>query len=95
VWVVTSFGSVSSTEGTKRYELHYQPRKVDIDGVEMLGQYGYINFHTKCGGKQCTTPGGTVAATVPLHSFYGISYSRNLVQMGFKFKFELFLNIAF
>jgi hypothetical protein len=96
VWAITSFGGVSSTEGfTKRYELRYQPRNVDIDGVEMLGQYGYINFHTKRGGQWCTTPGGTVVATVPLHSFYGICYSRNLVQMGFKFKFELFLNIVF
>jgi hypothetical protein len=53
VWLVTSFVSVLSIEGfTKRYELHYQSRKVDVDGVEMLGQYGCINFHAKHGGQR-------------------------------------------
>jgi hypothetical protein len=52
VWAVTSFGGVPSAKGfTKRYKLHYQPRKVDIDGVDMLGQYGCINFHAKRGGQ--------------------------------------------
>jgi hypothetical protein len=52
VWAVTSFGGVPSAKGfTKRYKLHYQPRKVDIDGVDMLGQYGCINFDAKRGGQ--------------------------------------------
>jgi hypothetical protein len=50
VWVVTSFDGVPSAEGfTMRYELHYQPRKMDVDGAEVLGQYGCINFHAKHG----------------------------------------------
>jgi hypothetical protein len=52
VWADTSFSGVPSAEGfAKRYELHYQPRKVDIDGIEMLEQYGCINFHAMHGGQ--------------------------------------------
>jgi hypothetical protein len=41
---------VPSAEGfTKRYELHYQPRKIDVYGVKVQGQYGCFNFHVKCG----------------------------------------------
>jgi hypothetical protein len=48
IWAVTSFGGVLSAEGfAKRYELHYQPRKMDVDDVEMVGQYGCINFQAK------------------------------------------------
>jgi hypothetical protein len=48
IWAVTSFGGVPSAEGfAKRYELHYQPRKMDVDGAEVYGQYGCINFHVK------------------------------------------------
>jgi hypothetical protein len=39
----------------------------------------------------CNTLGVTIESTVSLQCFY----SRNLVQMGFKFEFELFLNISF
>jgi hypothetical protein len=35
----------------KRYELHYQPRKTVVDGVELLLQYGCLNFHVKRGGQ--------------------------------------------
>jgi hypothetical protein len=38
---VVSFGGVPSAEGlTKRYELHYQLRKIDVDEFEVQGQYG-------------------------------------------------------
>jgi hypothetical protein len=48
IWVVTSFGGVPSAEGfTNRNELHYQPRKIKVDGVEVQGQYGCLNFHVK------------------------------------------------
>jgi hypothetical protein len=33
----------------KRYELHYQPEKVDADGVEKYQQFGCINFHARRG----------------------------------------------
>jgi hypothetical protein len=50
IGAVTSFDGVPSAEGfAKRYELHYQPRKVDVDDVEMVGQYGCINFHAMHG----------------------------------------------
>jgi hypothetical protein len=50
IWVVTSFGGIPSTEGfTMRYELHYQSMKMDVDGAEVQGQYGCINFHVKRG----------------------------------------------
>jgi hypothetical protein len=33
----------------KRYELHYQPKKLDADGVEKYQQFGCINFHARRG----------------------------------------------
>jgi hypothetical protein len=48
IWAVISFEGVPSAEGfTKRYELHYQSRKMEVDGVEVHGQYGCLNFHAK------------------------------------------------
>jgi hypothetical protein len=36
IWAVTSFGGAPSAEGfAKSYELHYQLRKIDVDGVEV------------------------------------------------------------
>jgi hypothetical protein len=53
IWVVASFGGVPSAEGfMKRYELHYQPKSMDVDGVELLLQYSCLNFHAKHGGQQ-------------------------------------------
>jgi hypothetical protein len=53
IWAVLSFGGVPSAEGfMKRYELHYQLRKIDVDGVELLLQYGCFNFHAKRGGQR-------------------------------------------
>jgi hypothetical protein len=50
IWAVTSFGGIPSTEGFKmRYELHYQSMKMYVDGAEVQGQYGCINFHVKRG----------------------------------------------
>jgi hypothetical protein len=38
IWVVRSFGGVPSAEGfTKRYELHYQPRKMEVEGLRCKG----------------------------------------------------------
>jgi hypothetical protein len=49
IWAVVSFGGVPSADGfTKRYELRYQLKKMSIDRVEVVAQYGYINFHAKC-----------------------------------------------
>jgi hypothetical protein len=46
---VVSFRGISSGDGfTKRYELHYQPKKMTVDGAEVLAQYGCINFDAKC-----------------------------------------------
>jgi hypothetical protein len=43
--VVASFGGVRSAKGfAKRYELHYQPRKIKVKGVKVQGQYGCLNF---------------------------------------------------
>jgi hypothetical protein len=52
IWVVTSFDGAPFAEGfAKRYELHFQSRKIDVDGIEVQGQYGYINFHVKRRGQ--------------------------------------------
>jgi hypothetical protein len=45
-WAVMSFGGVPSSDGfMKCYELHYQPKKMEVDGGEMFQQFGYLNFH--------------------------------------------------
>jgi hypothetical protein len=47
-WAVLSFGGVpTSDDFTKRYELHYQPKKVEVDGGVMFQQFGCVNFHVK------------------------------------------------
>jgi hypothetical protein len=51
IWAVTSFRGIPSVYGfAKRYELHYQPREMEIDVAEVQGQYGCLNFHAKHGG---------------------------------------------
>jgi hypothetical protein len=53
IWAVTSFEGIPSAHGfTKRYELHYQPRKMEVDGAEVQDQFGCLNFHAKCGGQE-------------------------------------------
>jgi hypothetical protein len=48
IWAVTSFGGIPYAEGfAKRYELLYQPRKTEVDGVEVQGQYECLNFNAK------------------------------------------------
>jgi hypothetical protein len=48
--VVLSFSEKPSGDGfMKHYELHYQPKKVDADGVEKYQQFGCINFHARQG----------------------------------------------
>jgi hypothetical protein len=50
-WVVGSFKGVPEGNAfVKWYELHYQPKKVDIPEGEMFAQYGYLNFHAKRDG---------------------------------------------
>jgi hypothetical protein len=50
-WVVGSFGGVPSSDVfAKRYELHYQPKKVEIDEGILFVQYGCLNFHAKRDG---------------------------------------------
>jgi hypothetical protein len=47
-WAVVSFGGVPSADGfAKRYELHYQLKRMDVDGAVVQAQYGCINFHAK------------------------------------------------
>jgi hypothetical protein len=47
-WVVVSFGGEPSSNGfAKRYELHYQPKKVPVNGFMKFQQFNVINFHGK------------------------------------------------
>jgi hypothetical protein len=47
-WAMVSFGGVpSASEFAKRYEFHYQPKKINVDGADVQVQYGCINFHAK------------------------------------------------
>jgi hypothetical protein len=56
-WVVLSFGGEPSKDDfAKRYELHYQPKKVAADGFEKFQQFGFINFHGKRGGEAGLAP---------------------------------------
>jgi hypothetical protein len=51
-WAVMSFGGKPNINSfMKCYELHYQPKKVDVDGVEKFQQFGVINFQ---GGAKLT-----------------------------------------
>jgi lysyl-tRNA synthetase class I len=57
LWVVLSFGGKPSDDSfVKRYELHYQSKKVDVDGVEKYQQFGCINFHARQGVRAKLTP---------------------------------------
>jgi hypothetical protein len=48
---VGSFGGIPSSDAfAKRYELHYQPKKVETPEGEMFTQYGCLNFHAKRDG---------------------------------------------
>jgi hypothetical protein len=50
-------GELSSDGFVKRYELHYQPKKVEIDGGEKFQQFGCLNFHERrSGGGARLTP---------------------------------------
>jgi hypothetical protein len=50
LWAVLSFRREPSSDGfAKRYELHYQPKKVAIDDFEKFQQFGITNFHAKRG----------------------------------------------
>jgi hypothetical protein len=52
IWALMNFRGIPSTNGfAKRYELHYQLRKMEVDRVEVQGQYGCLNFHAKHGGQ--------------------------------------------
>jgi hypothetical protein len=45
---VVSFGHAPSADGfPKRYELHYQLKKMDVDGAVVQVQFGCVNFHLK------------------------------------------------
>jgi hypothetical protein len=49
-WVVLSFDGEPSSDGfAKRYELHYQPKKVVVDGFKKFQQFSVINFHARRG----------------------------------------------
>jgi hypothetical protein len=56
-WAVLSFSGEPSSDGfAKRYELHYQPKKVPVDDFEKFQQFGVINFHGKWGSEAGLTP---------------------------------------
>jgi hypothetical protein len=47
-WAVLSFGGKPSGDSfVKRYEMHYQPKKVDADGIEKYQQFCCLNFHAR------------------------------------------------
>jgi hypothetical protein len=47
-WAVISFGGTQTSDGfTKRCELHYHPKKMEIDGAVLDAQFGCLDFHTK------------------------------------------------
>jgi hypothetical protein len=53
-WAVMSFGGKPSGDGfAKRYELHYQLKKVGCDKYQ---QFSYINFHGRRGSRAKLTP---------------------------------------
>jgi hypothetical protein len=80
-WAVMSFGDEPSSDGfVKRYELHYQPKKVIVDSFERFQQFDILNLHARRGGgarltlaiKNKWTTGWTKAwfrCKVPLHVF--------------------------
>jgi hypothetical protein len=50
-WAIGSFRGVPASKVfVRRYELHYQPKKVETLKGEMVAQYGYLNFHAKRDG---------------------------------------------
>jgi hypothetical protein len=52
-----SFGGESSSDDfVKRYELHYQPKKVEVGRGEKFQQFGCLNFHVRRGGGAKLTP---------------------------------------
>jgi hypothetical protein len=56
-WAVISFsGEPSSDSFAKCYELHYQPKKVEVDGGEKFQKFGCLNFHARQGGGVKLTP---------------------------------------
>jgi hypothetical protein len=50
-WAAGCFGGMPSGDAfVKRYELHYQPKKVETDEGVLFVQYGCLNFHAKRDG---------------------------------------------
>jgi hypothetical protein len=46
--VVSSFrGTLSANVFAKRYELHYKPKWMEIDGGVVQAQFGCLDFYTK------------------------------------------------
>jgi hypothetical protein len=56
-WSVMSFGGKPSGGGfVKRYMLHYQSRKVEVDESEKYQRFSCINFHGRHGSNAKLTP---------------------------------------
>jgi hypothetical protein len=56
-WVVMSFGGKPSGDSfAKRYELHYQLKKVGADGGDKYQQFGCIKIHGRRGSGVKLTP---------------------------------------
>jgi hypothetical protein len=56
-WAMLSFGvEPSSDDLAKCFELHYQLKKVIVDGFEKFQQFGVIIFHARWGSEAGLTP---------------------------------------
>jgi hypothetical protein len=56
-WAVMSFGGKPRGDGfAKRYELHYQSKKVGANRCEKYYQFSCINFHGRRGSEMKLTP---------------------------------------
>jgi hypothetical protein len=55
IWAVTSYeGHPTADVFTQHYELHYQNKKIHLEGCEttLATQFGCISFHPSCYGGQ-------------------------------------------
>jgi hypothetical protein len=65
-WAVLSLSGEPSSDGfAKHYELHYQPKKVVVDGFEKFQQFGVNNFLAKRGLLQLLRTSGRLDGRGP------------------------------
>jgi hypothetical protein len=74
-WAMLSFDrELNCDDFAMHYELHYQPKKVIVDGFEKFQQFGVTNFHARWSSLQLSRTSGQPGQTkvwfyckVPLH----------------------------